>query len=72
MKKTELFFALLLVLMFIYIVISGPTVALRDNVEIEKVAEEVDAIGHEIMGLEEDMIHEEMRQEVILQEVKKR
>jgi len=72
MKKAEIFCACMLVLMFLYILTSGADAPVIDdpNVVIQT-ADEVEAVGHEVQALQEDMMRQEMRQEVILSEVKK-
>ena len=70
MKKAEIFLAVLLLLMMLYLFVSGSemTVPSAENVEALK---KIESIGHEIMALEEDMFHQQMRQAVILEEVRK-
>lgn len=63
--------ACILVVIFLIYLFDNDRQGLKEGVEAAKEAEELYDIGHEVMGLQEHIMIQEMKQEAILEEVKK-
>lgn len=72
MKVTiKVLLAIVLVGMSLYIVLAGNDFTVQPDLTAEQTVDEVYEVGQEVLGLEEDMMIQEMRQEQILDEVRK-
>ena len=72
MKVTiKVLLAIVLVGMSLYIVLAGNDFTVQPDLTAEQTVDEVYEVGQEVLGLEEDMMIQEMRQEYILEEVRK-